>query len=213
MLEYSRKAGRAARHETLGQPVSTRSLAFSSTALTKDVMNPDLFLLFDATAVAIAAAVMDVQQHRIPNWITYPAMVGGVLLRSYYFGWRGALTAVGGCLLAGTLVFVFYALRALGAGDLKLLAALGSLVGPQHVIYIVLGTGVAGGVLALIYATYRRRLRATLANVGTIVKFHAVSGLHAHPELNLDNPDALRMPYGLAIAAGTLYAFINAWGR
>ena len=176
-------------------------------------MNPDTFLLFDATAVAVAAAVMDVQQHRIPNWITYPAIIGGVLLRSYYFGARGALSAVAGCLLAAGIVFVFYALRALGAGDLKLLAALGSLAGPEHAIYILLGTGVAGGILALIYAAYRRRLRTTLVNVGSLVKFHATSGLHAHPELNLDNPDALRMPYGLAIAAGTLYAFISTVGR
>jgi len=199
-----------------GDPRAARfdpCFAFTITTITTDVMNPDVFLLFDATAVAIAAAVMDVQQHRIPNWLTYPTMAGGVLLRSYYFGWRGALTAVGGCLLAGGIVFVFYALHTLGAGDLKLLAALGSVVGPSHIIYILLGTGVAGGLLALIYAAYRRRLRATLVNVGSLVKFHATSGLHAHPELNLDNPDALRMPYGLAIAAGTLYTFISAWGR
>jgi prepilin peptidase CpaA len=176
-------------------------------------MNPEVFLLFDAAAVAVAAAVMDVQQRRIPNWLTYSAIVGGVLLRSYYFGWRGALTAVGGCLLAGGIVFVFYAVRALGAGDLKLLAALGSLAGPQQATYILLGTGVAGGVLALIYAVYRRRLQTTLVNVGSLVKFHASSGLQAHPELSLDNPDALRMPYGLAIAAGTLYAFIHTLGR
>ena len=97
-------------------------------------MNPDLFLLFDALAVATAAAVMDVQQHRIPNWLTYPVMLAGVLLRSYYFGWNGLLTAVGGCLLAGGIVFLFYAVRAMGAGDLKLLAALGSLAGPRYAI-------------------------------------------------------------------------------
>jgi prepilin peptidase CpaA len=175
-------------------------------------LNPDLFLLFDALAVAIAAAVMDVQQHRIPNWLTYPAILAGVLLRSFYFGWHGFLAALGGCLLAGGAVSLFYMLRALGAGDLKLLAALGSLVGPHHAIYILLGTGIAGGVLAFIYAAYRGRLRATLSNVGSVLKFHAWAGLQAHPELNLDNPNALRMPYGLAIAAGTLYAVIAAWG-
>jgi prepilin peptidase CpaA len=176
-------------------------------------MNPDLFLLFDALAVAIAAAIVDVQQHRIPNWLTYPVMVAGVLLRSISYGWHGLLTAVGGCLLAGGIVFVFYTLRAMGAGDLKLLAAIGSLVGPHCTINILLGTGIAGGVLALIYVVYRGRTRATISNVGAVLRFHAWAGLQAHPELNLDNPNTLRMPYGLAIAAGTLYAFITAWGR
>jgi prepilin peptidase CpaA len=176
-------------------------------------VNPDSFLLFDALAVAIAAAIMDAQQRRIPNWLTYPAMVAGVVLRSVFYGWHGLLTAVGGCLLAGGIVFVFYTLRAMGAGDLKLLAAIGSMVGPQHTISVLLATGIAGGVLALIYVVYRGRTRATISNVGAVLKFHAWAGLQAHPELNLDNPTTLRMPYGLAIAAGTLCAFITAWGK
>lgn len=176
-------------------------------------MNPDMVLQFDALAVAFAAAVMDVQQRRIPNWLTYPTVVAGMLLRSYFYGWHGLLTALTGCLLAASIVFVFYAVRALGAGDLKLLAALGSMVGPYCAINILLATGVAGGVLALIYAAYCGRMRVTLNNVGTVLKFHAWSGLHAHPQLNLDNPDALRMPYGLAIAVGTLYVSIAAMGR
>jgi prepilin peptidase CpaA len=176
-------------------------------------MNPDLFLLFDALAVAVAAAVIDVQQRRIPNWLTYPAIGIGVLLRAYYFGWHGLLTALGGCLLAGGIVFFFYAVRAMGAGDLKLLAALGTMVGPGDALIILMATALAGGVMALIYAAYRGRLRGTLVNVGTVMKFHVSSGLKAHPEANLDNPDALRMPYGLAIAAGAFYAFVTAWWR
>src|SRR5215472_14200493 len=176
-------------------------------------MNPDFFLLFDALAVAVAAAVIDLQQHRIPNWLTYPAIGMALLLRTHYFGWWGLLTALGGGLLAGGIVFLFYAVRAMGAGDLKLMAALGSLVGPHHIVYVLLGTGIAGGVFALIYAAYRRRLRATFSNVGALLKFHASAGLHAHPELHIDTPEALRLPYCLTIAAGTLYGFISAWGR
>ena len=176
-------------------------------------MNPDLLLLFDALAVATAAAVMDVQQHRIPNWLTYPVMLAGVLLRSYYFGWNGLLTALGGCLLVGAIVFLFFAVRAMGAGDLKLLAALGSLAGPRYAISILLASAIVGGVLALVYTAMRGRTRETLTNVGSVMKFHAWGGLQAHPEINLDNPAALRMPYGLAIAAGTLYTFAVAIWR
>ena len=59
----------------------------------------------------------------------------------------------------------------------------------------------------------RRRLVATLKNMGSVLIFHSWSGLKTHPELNLDNPSALRMPYGLAIATGTLYAFLTIWWR
>jgi prepilin peptidase CpaA len=177
------------------------------------MLNTDLLLLFDALAVAITAAITDVQQRRIPNWLTYSAMAAGALLRSYFFGWHGLLTALGACLLVGGIVMVFYAVRAMGAGDLKLLAALGSIVGPHYAINILLATGIAGGGLALMYAVYHGRLRTTLTNVGSVFRFHAWAGLQAHPELNLDNPAAIRLPYGLAIAAGTLYAFVTAWGR
>jgi prepilin peptidase CpaA len=176
-------------------------------------MNPDWFLLFDALAVAVAAAVIDVQQRRIPNWLTYPALGMGLLLRTYYFGWQGLLTALAGCLLAGGTVFLFYFVRAMGAGDLKLLAALGAMVGPRHALVILMGTALAGGVMALIYATHRGQLWSTLFNVGTVMKFHLSSGLQAHPEANLDNPDALRMPYGLPIAAGAFYSFVSVWWR
>jgi len=176
-------------------------------------MTSNVVLLFDALAIALAASVLDVQQHRIPNWINYPTMVGGVLLRIYFYGWHGLLTALGGILVAGGLVFVFYAVHALGGGAVKLLAALGAMVGPYDAINILLATGIAGGILALVYSAYRGRIRATLANVGSLMSFHAWAGLRSHPDLNLDNPEALRMPYGLAIAAGTLYAFITALGR
>jgi prepilin peptidase CpaA len=172
-------------------------------------MNPDVSLLTAAMATAVAAAVMDVQQNRIPNWLTYSTIVEGVLMRTYYYGWRGAMTALGGMILAAGLVFVFYKVNALGGGDLKLLAALGCLVGPQHVLNLLLATGIAGGILALIYSAYHGRIRTTVGNVGSVVRFHASAGLQSHPDLNLDNPKALRMPYGLAIAAGTLFALIT----
>jgi prepilin peptidase CpaA len=172
------------------------------------VLSIDSYLLLGAVAVALTAAAIDVQQHRIPNRLTYPAMVAGVLLHSYLQGWRGARTAMAGLLLTGGLVFLFYAVNAMGAGDLKLFAALGAIAGPSYGVRIVLSSAIAGGFMAIVYALYRGRLRTTLVNVGSALKFHAWAGVQAHPELNLDNPKALRMPYGLAIATGTLYTFL-----
>src|SRR5271157_1199791 len=176
-------------------------------------MNPNLVLGVDALMVATVGAVIDVRQHRIPNWLTYPAIGMGIVLRWFFFGWRGLGSAVAGCLLAGGIVFLFYLVRAMGAGDVKLLAAIGSLVGPSDAVVVLAATAISGGVLALLYVIFRRRVGATFRNVGSVLTFHYRSGLRAHPELNLDNPSALRMPYGLAIATGTLYAFLTIWWR
>jgi prepilin peptidase CpaA len=176
-------------------------------------MNPNLLLGFDALVVATVGAVIDVRQHRIPNWLTYPAIAMGVLLRWFFFGWRGLGSALAGCLFAGGVVFLFYLVRAMGAGDVKLLAAIGSLVGPSDAVIVLAATAISGGVLALLYVIFRRRVGAILRNVGSVLTFHSWNGLKAHPELNLDNPSALRMPYGLAIGTGTFYAFLTIWWR
>lgn len=181
-------------------------------------MSRDSTLLLIALALAIAAAVFDVREHRIPNWLTYPGIVlglvlRGLLLRGGLFGLKGLGSAVAGLLLAGGVMFLFYAVRAMGAGDVKLMAAVGSLVGPEHAVVVLLATAICGGVMGIVYAVYRGRMGATIRNLGSVLWFHARSGLQAHPELNLDNPAALRMPYGLAIATGTLYALLLTWWR
>ena len=170
-------------------------------------MNRDVYLLSAALLVAVVGAALDLQQRRIPNWLTYPGIVLGFVLRGTLLGWRGLATALAGCLLAGGVMFLFFMVRAMGAGDVKIMAAIGAFVGPQHTGNVLLATAIFGGVLAIAYALYRRRMISTLKNVGSVLRFHAWAGVQAHPELNLDNPSALRMPYGLAIALGTLYAF------
>ena len=171
-------------------------------------MHRDIALLIIALALAITAAVFDVQQRRIPNWLTYPGIVVGLVLRGVLFGWKGLASAGEGLLLAGGIMLLFYLVRAMGAGDVKLMAAIGALVGPGHAIVVLLATAICGGVMAIAYAVYRGRMWATIKNVGWVLWFHARAGLQVHPELNLDNPTALRMPYGLAIASGTLYALL-----
>jgi prepilin peptidase CpaA len=101
----------------------------------------------------------------------------------------------------------------MGAGDVKLLAAIGSLLGPHDAMVALVATAMAGGLLALVYIFVRHSFGSTFRNVGSVLQFHSRSGVKAHPQFNLDNPSALRMPYGLAIATGTLYAFLVTWWR
>ncbi len=170
-------------------------------------------LVLLALMLAIAAAVWDVRQHRIPNWLTLPGVVAGMVLRSALLGWKGLGSAVAGCFLGGGILLLFYLIRAMGAGDVKLMAAIGSLVGPSQTMNIVLATAVSGGIVGIVYALYHRRMWSTVKNVASILKFHAWAGAQPHPEFNLDNPEVLRVPYGLAIALGTSYVFLTIWWR
>jgi prepilin peptidase CpaA len=176
-------------------------------------MTRDSFLLLVALSVAIVAAVFDVQQHRIPNWLTYPGIVLGLALRGALLGGKGLLSGLAGFFLAGGIIFLFFLVRAMGAGDVKLMAVVGAFAGVGEAGAALLATAIFGGVLAIVYALYRGRLWATFKNVGAVLKFHAWAGAQAHPDLNLDNPTALRIPYGLAIALGTLYTFVAVWRR
>ncbi|HEY4959583.1 MAG TPA: A24 family peptidase [Terriglobales bacterium] len=186
-------------------PHSLGEWAFSEFAC---AMNPDVVLFPIAFALAATGAFVDVRERRIPNWLTYTGIVVGFVLRGLLLGWKGMGSALAGCLLAGGIFLLFYVVRAMGAGDVKLVAAIGSLLGPTDALVMLLATAICGGVMAAAYAAYRRQVRSTLINVGGALQFHAQAGLQAHPELNLDNPATLRMPYGLAIAAGTLYVFL-----
>ena len=159
--------------------------------------------------LAITAAVWDVRQHRIPNWITLPGIVAGMVLRGALLGWKGLVSAVAGCFLAGGVLLLFYLIRAMGAGDVKLMAAIGSFVGPRQAMDIVLASAICGGAIGIVYALYRGRLWSTIKNVASLLKFHAWAGMQPHPDLNLENPEVLRMPYGLAIALGTSYVFLT----
>ncbi|MBZ5491538.1 MAG: A24 family peptidase [Acidobacteriia bacterium] len=158
-----------------------------------------------ATAVAVTAAITDVRDRRIPNRLTYLAMIAGLVLQAAVHGWRGLLQSLAGGLLFGGVFLIFHLVRAMGAGDVKLAAALGCIIGPAGSWQVMFATAVAGGALAILVMVFTGRVLKTLRNTLAVVGFHAVHGLRTHPEVNLDNPTAVRLPYGLAFAAGTLY--------
>jgi prepilin peptidase CpaA len=167
-------------------------------------MNSAQFISALAVAVAVYAAVSDVKERRIPNLLTYPAMAAGLLLQSALHGWKGLLLSVGGGLIFGGVFMLFYLVRAMGAGDVKLAVALGCIVG-NSALQVMFATALAGGALAIFFMVQSGRILETLRNTLWVAGFHAQHGLRTHPVVNLDNPSVLRMPYGLAFAIGTFY--------
>jgi prepilin peptidase CpaA len=166
-----------------------------------------------AAAVAVTAAMTDVRDRRIPNRLTYSAMIAGLALQIAIHGWHGMLLGLGGGILFGGCFLIFHFIRAMGAGDVKLAAALGCIIGPAGSWQVMFATAVAGGALAILVMVFTGRVLQTLRSTLAVVGFHALHGLRTHPVVNLDNPTAVRLPYGLAFAAGTLYwaFFMRMW--
>jgi len=176
-------------------------------------MTIDSLFMAGALTVAGIGGITDVTSRRIPNNLTYSAMLVAIVGRFGFEGWHGLWSAIAGGLVAGGAFLIFFLLRAMGAGDVKLITAVGCFVGPGLAIQIVFASAIAGGIFAIFYALWHGRLRAVLVNVGSLIKFHAAVGAEVHPTLNLSNSEAVRLPYGVAIAAGVLFSVVALYFR
>jgi prepilin peptidase CpaA len=171
-------------------------------------LQKEFVYLAAASVAALIGAGFDMKSRRIPNFVTGPALVAGLLLHLALDGWHGLLAALAACLICGVIFLIFYLAGGMGAGDVKLIAAVGCLAGLSHSPYLLILTALAGGVMGIGLALSRGQLKSTLFNVRTLATHHAHQGLTPHPDLNVRNTRTLRLPYGLAIAAGaciTLY--------
>ena len=151
-----------------------------------------------------AAVYTDLRFGRIPNIITLGGAAAGLVLNLLFGGLGGGLTALEGWPLGAALFFAFFAIGVMGAGDVKLLAAVGALMGPSFVFNAFVFTGLAGGVIAVAVMVRRRMVRYTAASVTTQVQTLVYTGWLPRPKDPKSSP--LRFPYGLAIAAGSVAA-------
>ncbi len=163
-----------------------------------------------------AAVTTDLSSRRIPNAFTFPAIAAAILVRMIAQDWPGVALALGGALLAPILLLVLHAGKGLGMGDLKLSAAVGALLGPALAITAMLASTIAGGILAVIVMMTPGGPLAHIASTFLI-------GLPFFKTPSQENfsktghaPDTTAaavptMPYGVAIAAGTLAALAVCW--
>jgi prepilin peptidase CpaA len=167
-----------------------------------------------ALVCAITGSVFDVRSRRIPNFITLPGILLGLLLHFAFGGWKQlGLAALAG-LICGVLFLIFWLAGGMGAGDVKLMTAVATIAGMPLVPFLLILTALAGGVMALGLALWRGKLKDTIRNVGALALHHRIEGLAPHPQLNLANARTLRLPYALAVAAGTATTlFLTAFQR
>jgi prepilin peptidase CpaA len=159
-------------------------------------------------AVVLGAAVFDVRYRRIPNWLSLSGIVCGLALNAFlYEGWPGLRHSLTGLAVGFGVYFGLYALHAMGAGDAKLMAAVGAILGWQNWFGTFLVTAVVGGAMALILVAMRGRVKKTLWNVSFILS-EMKSGRPAYvakEELDVRSPKALGLPHGAVIAVGTIF--------
>jgi prepilin peptidase CpaA len=150
------------------------------------------------------ACVFDVRTRRIPNALTFGAAIAGVLFHRLADGPEGVLVAAAGWLVGLGLFLPFFALRGMGGGDVKLLAALGAWVGPQDALWLAVYTGIAGGVLGVGVALSRGYLKTAMQNVAGALRYWGTAGIRPVPGLTLESGNAPRLAYAIPILAGTL---------
>jgi prepilin peptidase CpaA len=145
---------------------------------------------------------MDLLFKKIPNWLTLPAMSGGVLVHSLMKGWEGFLFSIEGLAAGFGLLIVLYALGAMGAGDVKLMAAIGSLVGPKEIFMIFILATAIGGIYALGLLLIKGCLWQTVKRYGKITK----GFLFTRQIVYIPPPERekkLKLCYAVAVALGT----------
>jgi len=157
-----------------------------------------------AAAVVVAASAHDLRTRRIPNALTIGAAAVAVVLHGVLSGWSGVLVAVAGWTVGLVLFFPLFALGGMGAGDVKLLAAIGAWLGPMGAVCTALYGAIAGGIMALVVSFARGYTSTALGNVGRILRSWLVTGIHPVEGLTLDSSSGPRLPYALALATGTI---------
>lgn len=160
------------------------------------------------SALLLSAAYSDFRTRRIPNALTLPGLLAGLVIAALPAGITlpAALLGVGAALLFSLPLF---ALGALGGGDGKLLMVVGAFLGPREFGTALLLTIFAGGLLALHITIKLGRLGETLRKLGELILFFATFGRRGR-RVTLAMPEAVAIPYGVAIAAGSLVAWFGA---
>ena len=160
------------------------------------------FFLF---CVLITAAIIDAKYRKIPNILTFSTIVAGLAYHFWLSGFEGFLFSLGGAFLGMGLLIVFYLMGKMGAGDVKLMGAVGSILGPAGVFNAFLFTALVGGIYAIILLLYKGRFADSMNRMWQALKLTFLTQSPVAPDENKTGPV---LCYGIAIAIGTSLSIV-----
>ena len=155
-----------------------------------------------AIVLAIVAAGWDLKSRRIPNVLTFGATLAAIVAHGYVEGLPGIGWSVAGWLVGVAFFFPLFALGGMGAGDVKLLAALGAWLGPGATVWVALLSWLAGGVLGLVVALGYGYLTQAFANILWMFQYWRSEGPKPVPEVTLATHKGPRLAYAVPVFAG-----------
>lgn len=159
--------------------------------------------------VLVVATVTDLRSRRIPNWLVFPFLAAGLALSFAPASWHGIsfVQSLEGMGLGLFLFGILAVMGGMGMGDVKLCAAIGAWVGPRQMFFALIVTGIAGGIIAVVWAAMGGFLGELFSGSADLMLGWRKRGMKINPEQTLSNPKARKMPYAPAIAIGTLLSF------
>lgn len=172
------------------------------------------FAWWPTLIVVLIATATDLRWRRIPNWLVLPFLIGGFAVSGGLHGWQGLAQSAEGMALGLFIFGIFFWVGGMGAGDVKLCAAIGAWIGPHQMLIALVFIALAGGVMALGWSIVGGFAGELFQETGNLVlgggKRQAVPAADSpsQPEKQIRGAVKRKMPYAPAIAVGTLISFL-----
>ena len=156
--------------------------------------------------LAITITYMDIRYRRIPNKLVLAILLVGLTVNTIFGGSQGLLLSLAGFALAFVLMFFLHVFGTMGAGDVKLFAAIGAVNGVSLVLPTLLVVALIGGILAICKMIYSGRARTTM--FGVMHFFYGLLPGQQVPRIDIPTDRSFTLPYAVPICFGSLLAFV-----
>lgn len=157
------------------------------------------------------ASWIDYKEKRVPNWLNAAIAVAGFAVQGAFFGWAGVATGLWGLLVGFGVLIGFWLMHAMGAGDVKLMAAIGVWFGPMMTLVAFCLGALIGGVIAMVMIFCAGKFWHAMANFQTIVtktrRMETLFGDYASAKSFGDTSQLL--PYGVPLTIGSIFILLG----
>jgi prepilin peptidase CpaA len=177
------------------------------------ILAPQVAIVATTCLFVAMCIASDFRTRRIPNVLTGPVILIGFALNTWNAGWAGAQTSAAGFGLAIALLLGPFATGGIGGGDVKMMGAVGALLGPRLVLLSLVVGLILGGVFAVVHLARIARLREKLDNLRRMLVNAALAVSHKPLQISADTPGAVTLPYSLPLGLGVLCVLASTLGR